>query len=80
LESTNQTLLNGEPIQQAVVQSGDRVLLGDVLYIVDTEEFRPDLPQIGLEESLRQIEPGHASENPTTRLAMNTLTSPEYQD
>jgi hypothetical protein len=54
--------------------------LGDVLYIVDTEEVRRDLPERGLEGSLRQIEPDQASENPTTRLAMNTLTSPEYQD
>jgi pSer/pThr/pTyr-binding forkhead associated (FHA) protein len=41
LESTNHTLVNGEPVQQAVLRSGDRILLGDVLYIVDLHENPP---------------------------------------
>jgi pSer/pThr/pTyr-binding forkhead associated (FHA) protein len=42
LESTNHTLINGEPIQQSVLHSGDRVLLGDVLYIVEILDNSPN--------------------------------------
>ncbi len=44
LESTNQTLINGEPIGQAALDPGDRILLGDVLYIVEFEDDRVALP------------------------------------
>lgn len=77
LESTNQTLINGEPVQQTVLRSGDRILLGDVLYIVDIAERQPR----GSEAS-----PGHLdeaegdSDSPTTRLAVKTLWSRSNQE
>lgn len=78
LVSTNQTFLNGEPVKEAVLQPGDRVLLGDVVYVVEfpgndpdgfppsTQEFQSSMPSEG-----SQID----SEMPTTRLAANRLSS-----
>lgn len=69
LESTNHTLINGEPVRQAVLQSGDRILLGDVLYIVEILD-RPS--QESEEEQLASHE---GSEDSTPRFGMENASS-----
>lgn len=78
LASTNQTFLNGEPVQETVVEPGDRLLLGDVIYVVELTEDNSDSPlpfsqefQNGVAPERSQIE----SEMPTTRLSASNLSS-----
>ncbi len=68
LEATNHTLVNGESIQQAVLQSGDRILLGDVLYIVEILENQPN----GLED--RPMAKSEGSEIASPRLGMENAS------
>ncbi len=80
LESTNQTILNGEPIQQAPLQSGDRVLLGDLLYFVEIGDHRSEGPLHHLAEDRTKnwpIESSSPSEAPTTRLAVENVPTRE---
>jgi adenylate cyclase len=66
LESTNHTLVNGEPIQQCALQSGDRVLLGDVLYMVEILDSSPDeleIPEEGADEQTENATPRFGVEN-----------------
>lgn len=72
LESTNHTFINGDPIQQKVLQPGDRILLGDVLYIVDFEESSAAASrERALDSSDADSDPGEA----TTRMALKTGSS-----
>lgn len=77
LASTNQTFLNGEMVQETVLQPGDRILLGDVIYVIEFPEEDPDAPP-----SFQQFKSGRPpedsqvdSEMPTTRLSANHLSS-----
>jgi pSer/pThr/pTyr-binding forkhead associated (FHA) protein len=75
LESTNHTLINGDAIDQAVLHPGDRILLGDVLYLVDFEDIRAEIPRSRAKES---SDPESDPEATTTRLGVNTISSPAH--
>lgn len=68
LESTNHTLVNGERIQQVVLQSGDRILLGDVLYLVEILDAESN----GREE--QSLASNDGNNNATPRLGMENAS------
>ena len=69
LNSTNQTILNGEPIQEAVLQTGDRLLLGDAIYVVELAEASTQATAPAAPKQERT-----SSEMPTTRLTSSVIS------
>ena len=72
LESTNHTFINGDPIQQKVLRPGDRILLGDVLYIADFEDSSARAAREGIQDS---SDADSDPEQATTRMALKTGSS-----
>lgn len=67
--STNQTIVNGEPISQAALQAGDRLQLGDVVFVVG---FAEESAHAAIETAPKRSEA--ESEMPTTRLTSSVIS------
>ncbi|MCA9072576.1 MAG: FHA domain-containing protein [Planctomycetaceae bacterium] len=78
LESTNQTFLNGEAVQESVLQPGDRILLGDVIYVIEFPEHESDSLAHSSQQfasDFRSEDSQFNSEMPTTRLSASHFSS-----
>lgn len=77
LDSTNQTIVNGQPIEESRLQPGDRLLLGDLEFVVEISRIEDEppipVPTLPLEDSPNDRRPN--TEMPTTRLKSQAVSA-----
>jgi len=76
LDSTNQTIVNGKPIEESGLESGDRLLLGDLEFILQISPAE-DEPPTSIEKFLKGSPSG--SETPTTRLKSQAVSAGGFE-
>ncbi len=80
MESTNQTIVNGEPIECTAVRPGDRLLLGDEVFLVEFADVpgeRQSPSQAGSSTvSHLVLDTEMDSEVPTSQIPLESNSSP----
>lgn len=73
LNSTNQTIVNGKPIEESALESGDRLLLGELEFLVEISPAEEN-PRNSVNQIPRKNSPNN-SEMPTTRLKSQAVSA-----
>ncbi len=76
MESTNHTILNGETVQYARVQPGDRLLLGDSVFLIELAKVAGDVHSPASTISHLLLDREVDSEVATSQLRVENTSAP----